>query len=91
MKEYVMILDPFVMDQTIYECIDGQLKIAATFQVTQMETYAPLFELLNQAKDEQIVVNLKCPKLFRDKVKEKIYNYTDKFQFERSNLIIKDI
>ena len=36
MKEYVMVIDPFIMDQQVYEIIDGQLKVATTFQLTKI-------------------------------------------------------
>lgn len=91
MKEYIMILDPFVVDQQVYECVNEQLKIAATFQLTKIESYAPVFELLKVAKDEQVVINLKCPKPFREKVKETIYSFNQKMQFNKDNVIIKDI
>ena len=91
MKEYILIIDPFIMDQQIYEIVDNQLKVVTSFQLTKMESYAPLFEILNQTKDENIVINLKCPKIFRDKVKEKIYTYLGNMNFEQNNLTIKDI
>lgn len=91
MKEYVMIIDPFIMDQQVYEIIDGQLKLAATFQITKIESYTAIFKLLNQAKDEDIVINLKCPKVFSDKVKDTIYTYANKLNFEKNKIVIKDI
>ena len=48
MKEYIMVIDPFIMDQQVYEIIDGQLKLAATFQITKIESYTAIFKLLNQ-------------------------------------------
>ena len=91
MKEYIVVIDPFIADQQIYEIVDNQLKMVTSFQLTKMESYAPLFEILNQTKDENITINLKCPKIFRDKVKEKIYAYLGNMNFEQNNLIIKDI
>ena len=64
MKEYIMVIDPFIMDQQVYEIIDGQLKVVTAFQLTKIESYKEIFELLNQAKDENIIINLKCPKAF---------------------------
>ena len=43
MKEYIMVIDPFIMDQQVYEIIDGQLKVATTFQLTKIESYAAVF------------------------------------------------
>lgn len=91
MKEYVVIIDPFVMDQHIYECIEGQLKLVENFQLTKIETYTPLLNLLNYAKNEQVIINLKCPKAFISQVKEKIYTYCSKMDYEKNNIIIKDI
>ena len=91
MKEYVMIIDPFIMDQQVYEIIDGQLKVVTAFQLTKIESYKEIFELLNQAKDEDIVINLKCPKAFSDKVKDTIYTYANKLNFEQNKIVIKDI
>ena len=91
MKEYVMIIDPFIMDQQIYEIIDGQLKVVTAFQLTKIESYKEIFELLNQAKDENIVINLKCPKAFSDKIKDTIYAYANKLNFEQNKIVIKDI
>ena len=91
MKEYVMIIDPFIMDQQIYEIIDGQLKVVTAFQLTKIESYKEIFELLNQAKDENIVINLKCPKAFSDKIKDTIYTYANKLNFEQNKIVIKDI
>lgn len=91
MKEYIMVIDPFIMDQQVYEIIDGQLKIATAFQLTKIESYTAIFELLNQAKDEDIVINLKCPKAFSDKVKDTIYTYANKLNFEQNKIVIKDI
>lgn len=91
MKEYVMFIEPFVMDQEIYVIEEGHFKPVATFQLTKIESYAPLFELMNQIKDEQIILNLRCPKAFREKVKEKIYTYITNKQYNKNNLIIKDI
>ena len=91
MKEYVMVIDPFIMDQQVYEIIDGQLKVVTTFQLTKIESYKKIFELLNQAKDENIVINLKCPKAFSDKVKNTIYTYANKLNFEQNKIVIKDI
>lgn len=91
MKTYIMIIDPFVMSQQIYECVDGQLKIAATFELTKIESYNSVFELFNKVKDEEIELHLRCPKAFKDKIKEKIYTYIDKKNYNKNNLIIRDI
>ena len=91
MKEYVMIIDPFIMDQQIYEIIDGQLKVVTAFQLTKIESYKEIFELLNQAKNENIVINLKCPKAFSNKIKDTIYTYANKLNFEQNKIVIKDI
>lgn len=91
MKEYVMIIDPFIMDQQIYEIIDGQLKVVTAFQLTKIESYKEIFELLNQAKNENIIINLKCPKAFSDKIKDTIYTYANKLNFEQNKIVIKDI
>lgn len=91
MKEYVMILDPFVMDQQVYECVNGQLRIAATFQLTKMESYLPVFDILKAAKSEHIKINLRCPKPFREKIKDTIYSYSTKFNFDKNNIEIVDI
>lgn len=91
MKEYVMFIDPFVMDQQVFEIINGELKVVATFQLTNMESYAPIFKLINQAENEQIIINLKCPKAFQEKVKDTIYTYSNKLNFKQNNIIIKDI
>lgn len=91
MKEYIMIIDPFAMDQQVFETVNNTLKLVATFQLTKIESYAPLIALFHQAKDEEITINLKCPKAFRDKVKETIYTYANKTNFVESKIIIKDI
>lgn len=91
MKEYVMFIDPFVMEQEIYVIEEGHFKPVTSFQLAKIETYKPLFELIQQIKDEQIILNLRCPKAFSEKVKEKIYTYINSMQFDKNNLIIKDI
>lgn len=91
MKEYVIIIDPFVMDQKVYSCEDKQLVPVATFQLAKMETYAPVLTLLSYCENEQITLNLKCPLAFREKIKEKIYNLVSAARYDCGNLIIKDI
>ena len=91
MKEYIMIIDPFTMDQQVFETIDNTLKLVATFQLTKIESYVPLLTLFHQTENEEITINLKCPKAFRDKVKETIYTYANKTNFAENKIIIKDI
>ena len=91
MKEYIMIIDPFTMDQQVFETIDNTLKLVATFQLTKIESYIPLLTLFHQTENEEITINLKCPKAFSDKVKDTIYTYASKLNFEQNKIVIKDI